>query len=202
MPTKAKQGELTVIVPQCIAKECKKERRTKYYCHGHYERLKKHGSLLLNVPLQIRSDYPSKYPYEYKIYRNIKARLFNPNNKAYKNYGGRGLKIDDSWRYNFKQFIDDIGPRPSKELTLDRIDNSLGYVKGNMRWTTRQVQAQNQRKKKNTQTGYRGISTQRNKFVVRIGVNYKRLYIGRFETLEEAIEERKKAEKLYFPLLV
>ena len=187
-------------ITQCSVKNCiNKAGARKGLCYGHYSRLKKYGSVNAAVPLQKRTDYKSRYPHEYKIYRNLKARIYNKNNPHYKNYGGRGVDIDPEWRYSFENFIDHVGGRPSKELTLDRIDNDKGYIKGNIRWTTRQVQAQNQRKRENKQTGHRGITlTPDGKFMVRIGVNYERVYIGRFDTLDEAKAKRVEAERKYF----
>lgn len=71
-------------------------------------------------------------------------RCTNPNNGGFKNYGGRGIKIYDQWR-DFTNFLADVGERPSRELTLDRIDNDGHYEPGNVRWATRKEQSQNQR---------------------------------------------------------
>jgi hypothetical protein len=78
----------------------------------------------------------------YKLWVAIKDRCFNPDNKAYHRYGGRGITFAQEWADDFVAFRDALGPRP-KGATLDRIDNSKGYEPTNVRWTTRKVQANN-----------------------------------------------------------
>lgn len=75
---------------------------------------------------------------------NMIARCTNPNNINYKYYGDRGITVCDRW-LKFENFLDDMGERPSPNLTLDRIDNSLGYYKENCRWTTKKEQSINRR---------------------------------------------------------
>jgi hypothetical protein len=74
----------------------------------------------------------------------MKQRCLNSNHRSYKNYGGRGIKICRRW-LRFENFLLDMGVKPSKELSLDRIDNERGYHPGNCRWTTRKVQNNNMR---------------------------------------------------------
>jgi hypothetical protein len=82
---------------------------------------------------------------EYKIWRAIKDRCLNPKDKRYQDYGGRGIAVCDEWRDDFAAFLRDVGPRPSKDLSIDRLDNERGYEKGNVRWSTREQQAHNTR---------------------------------------------------------
>lgn len=82
---------------------------------------------------------------EYQIYHGMKQRCCNPDERAFPNYGGRGIKVCDRWLEGFENFIADMGPRPSKKHSIDRIDNNGNYEPGNCRWTTIDVQLFNRR---------------------------------------------------------
>jgi hypothetical protein len=82
---------------------------------------------------------------EYRIYKGIKARCYNKNNHAYKHYGGRGIKVSEEWLASYKSFIDDMGKRPSREHSVDRINNDGNYSALNCRWATAKEQANNTR---------------------------------------------------------
>lgn len=75
-------------------------------------------------------------------------RCENPKNHAYPRYGGRGITVCPEWRSDFAAFLRDVGPRPSPDLSLDRIDNNGNYEPGNVRWATAAQQAQNRRNSK------------------------------------------------------
>lgn len=72
-------------------------------------------------------------------------RCHDERDPAFHNYGGRGIRVCARWRESFLAFIEDVGRRPSSELTLDRIDNDGNYERDNVRWATRRTQSRNKR---------------------------------------------------------
>ncbi len=80
---------------------------------------------------------------EYSTWKAMKARCYNVKNKRYANYGGRGITVCDKWLNSFTDFLRDVGYRPGKEYTLDRINNNGHYEPGNVRWATQTQQQRN-----------------------------------------------------------
>lgn len=85
------------------------------------------------------------------IWSDMKRRCYNPERRGYSRYGGRGISVCDRWlvgdgtKTGFECFLEDMGPRPSNDYTLDRKDNDLGYSLDNCRWATREDQSYNKR---------------------------------------------------------
>jgi len=86
----------------------------------------------------------SKTP-EYHCWQQIKARCLNPNHRMFPHYGGRGILIAPEWEHDFPAFLDHVELRPSTDHSLDRVNNALGYVPGNVKWATWIEQANNRR---------------------------------------------------------
>ena len=79
----------------------------------------------------------------YNVWRGMLTRCNNPNSKAFKDYGGRGIKVCKRWE-KFERFYSDMGD-PPPGMTLERKKNHLGYSPANCEWATRKAQQNNRR---------------------------------------------------------
>lgn len=130
----------------------------------------------------------SKLP-EYRTWINMRQRCNYSKGKDFKHYGARGIKVCERWDV-FENFLKDMGPRPSKLHSIDRINNELGYSPDNCRWATMTDQNNNRRKGKPTndwqrenRSGVRGVEElPSGNFRAR----YADQTIGTFGTLSEA----------------
>lgn len=75
----------------------------------------------------------------------MKNRCLDKGHKNYHRYGGVGITVCQDWLNDYKNFIRDMGNRPSKEYSIDRIDSTGNYSKENCRWATRSQQALNKK---------------------------------------------------------
>lgn len=83
------------------------------------------------------------------VWQSMKQRCLNPNNKSFKNYGGRGITICDEWKNDFQAFYDYVSVLPhfgEAGYSLDRINNDGNYEPNNVRWATAKEQSNNKRK--------------------------------------------------------
>lgn len=82
---------------------------------------------------------------EYNAWSSMKWRCNNPKSQQYKWYGARGITVCERWNNSFSAFLEDMGPRPSADHSLDRIDVNGNYDPRNCRWATDFEQSSNRR---------------------------------------------------------
>lgn len=139
----------------------------------------------------------TKHPFYMRWYSML-DRCTNVNSTSYPNYGGRGIEVCERWsdkELGFINFIEDMGI-PEDKLTLDRINVNLGYFKENCRWADYSVQGFNKRPSGKTKSGVVGVYWLKscNKWEASIKKDGKKIYLGIFEDIDEAISCRKLAE--------
>lgn len=137
---------------------------------------------------------------EYKTWVSMIRRCTKENEKDYPRYGGRGIKVCDSWLNSFENFYADMGERPSLNHSIDRFNVNGNYEPSNCRWATSSQQERNKRLNPKNTSGYPGVTwcKKHNYWKVKITVNDKNIHVGSFHSLEEAIDARKQAEIKYW----
>jgi len=105
------------------------------------------GCLLIEVQgAHVRTHGQSRSD-TYTSWVGMIQRCTNTRREKYSMYGGRGIQVCERWR-TYESFLEDMGPRPSRALSIDRIDVDGNYEKSNCRWATATQQAKNTRKAK------------------------------------------------------
>ena len=80
----------------------------------------------------------------YGIWEHIIDRCYNPKSTHYYRYGGRGIEVCSEWKNNSDLFITwALSNGYSDDLTIDRINNNLGYFPSNCRWVSMKIQSRN-----------------------------------------------------------
>jgi len=141
----------------------------------------------------------SKHPL-YKVYMYMKKRCNNIKDTGYARYGGRGIKVCDSWLESFENFYEDMKDGYKKGLELDRRDNNKGYSKENCRWVTSAQNNMNRGSFKNSSSKYKGVTKVKssNTYKARIYKGGKTYNLGTFTCEKEAAEVyNKKALELF-----
>lgn len=109
----------------------------------------------------------------YLTWSNMVARCYEPKNGSYADYGAKGITVCDRWRYSFKNFLEDMGERPTGK-TIDRYPNSAGnYDPGNCRWATPLEQMLSSRKSKPIE--FNGERLTIRQWAIRLGLSHQAL---------------------------
>ncbi len=80
----------------------------------------------------------------YRSWDGMIQRCTNENNKAYNNYGGRGIIVCKQW-LKFNQFLIDMGEKPKGRYSLERVNNDGNYEPTNCKWILLSKQHNNKR---------------------------------------------------------
>ena len=114
---------------------------------GYKERMKgnsnpnfRHGDF--SIPEETQK-IPKSRTSEYFSWQAMKMRCLNPNHPKYECWGGRGITICQEWIDSFDAFLADMGKKPFKNSSIDRINNDLGYFPENCRWALPVTQSRN-----------------------------------------------------------
>jgi hypothetical protein len=104
------------------------------------------GCHKLNVLIARSTKHGEAHHPLYRVYSNIKTRCTNINSPSYKNYGGRGISIEEPWKSDYRSFFDwAVSSGWRKGLEIDRIDVNGNYCPSNCRLVTVKQQSRNKR---------------------------------------------------------
>ena len=123
---------------------------------------------------------------DYALWVEMRRRCSNPNRPGAETYFARGIRVCRRWqgRNGFANFIRDMGARPSKLHTIERINNRCGYFPNNCRWAT--DAEQNRNRTDTVRVRYRGKTMCASEFarIINVGASSVRRRLNRGETPE------------------
>lgn len=141
---------------------------------------------------QNRKKLPSYHLLERSVWHEMRKRCHATYSKDYPRYGGRGIVICDRWLNSFDCFLEDMGERPSKNHSIERIDNDGNYEPGNCKWATPVEQARN--RKGTLQLPYQGRLVSAAELSELTGIPHnkilKKIYAGK--SIDEIIADHHK----------
>ena len=153
----------------------------------------------------IQSEANTKHGYAkqnkrlYDCYKAMMARCYIETHPNYNNYGAKGVRVCDRW-HNIHNFFIDMLPTYQDGLSLDREDVESDYSFENCSWRDRSWQSFNQRLGVSNTSGKTGVcwNKEKAKWETRINTQGNNVFLGYYETFDEAVEAREKAELKYF----
>jgi len=137
---------------------------------------------------------------EYQTWLSIKRRCYAKNHCNYEYYGGRGITVCKRWKNNFINFFNDMGEKPDKLATIERINNNKDYSPENCYWCCdKSIQSYNQRSRQGREQ-LRGtiFDKKTGKWIAAVYYKGKRYYLGLYSNQKDARQAYlKKAEEIY-----
>lgn len=126
----------------------------------------------------------------YRSWTSMNDRCYRAKNTRFSDYGGRGIKVCDRWRFSFANFFADMGERPGKEFTIERKEVDGDYEPNNCIWLPKGKQILNTRR--TIYVDYQGRKTTLNDLCAELGLD-RHLVYARLKQhnwpLERAISE-------------
>lgn len=142
---KVESGRLRKVHLYRCACDCGNERIIKFYSLVKKQPTQSCGCLNLEKIKNISFKHGRQGTPVFNAWDSMKQRCLNPRCRNWIYYGGRGIKVCDRWLKSFQNFLDDMGEKPSKEYSLDRIDVNGNYEPSNCKWATPIEQSNNRR---------------------------------------------------------
>lgn len=126
---------------------------------------------------------------EYYSWQSMKRRCEDSRSTGFDRYGGRGITVCDRWKNSFEAFFEDMGKRPTRSHSLDRIDNDGNYEPSNCRWATKREQSRNTRT--NRMLSYHGKLMSFVELLELCGKSHSTLFnrLKRGMTVEDAVDK-------------
>lgn len=141
-----------------------------------------------------------KYKRLYNIWHGMIYRCNYEKHAGYGRYGAVGITVCKEWESSFNTFVEwALNNGYEEHLTIDRIDNGKGYEPSNCRWATYEEQEVNRKMLKNNTTGVTGVYylKREKRYRSMMRRNGKRYTLGFYDTFEEAVEDKLRAEEYY-----
>lgn len=132
----------------------------------------------------------------YNTWRAMMRRCYNPKDKDYPKYGGRGVYVHPDW-HEYATFAAFMG-EPLSDETLDRVDPYGSYTPENCRWASVRVQNRNLRVRENSKSGFIGVIAKGPKWLAQITVGRKKHYGKLRLSVTEAAADRAYLERLHW----